>query len=92
MRNCRARSIWSERETLGSDSDWIRSSTIRRSTADCRVASSLLSDRASEIASARRGVSGNARRNASIVASGAAGSSMAASDRASAWTAFQRSS
>ena len=62
MRNWRARSIWSVRETLGSDSEWIRSSTIRRSAAGCLAASSFLSERASARASARRGVSGNARK------------------------------
>ncbi len=54
---------------------------MRRSAADWRVARADLSAVASASASARRGVSGNARRNESMIASGAAGSSMAESDR-----------
>ena len=69
-----------------------RSGSGRRRTAaraaDRRVASSFLSDWASVRASARRGVSGNSRRKASMAASGVAGSSMAASERASACDAL----
>ena len=91
-RNWRARSIWSLRETVGRLSERIRSSKNWRSTVVCRSARSCLRVRARASASARRGVSGYSRRKTSIVARGAAGSSRADSERASACTVFQRSS
>ena len=91
-RNWRARSIRSAVEVLGIDSERTRSSRNCRSWANRRVFSSCLRAWASFEASGRRVVSGNSRRKPSMAASAAAGSSMAASERASPSTSFQRRS